>query len=154
MRECIIKKRSKHNVDQTEKGKLKRTFNDVLFSSELEKNYYVYLLEQKDKGLIIDIQLQPKYLLQEAFIKHGKKYNKIEYVSDFLVTYADGSKKTIDAKGQMTADFKLKLKMFNMRYPDEILECWSYSKIDGGWILYDDLIKARRKRKKDKGKVH
>ena len=149
----MIKKRSKHNVDQSEKGKLKRTYNNILFASELECNYYKYLLELQEQGKVVSIELQPKYLLQEAFIKHGKKYNKIEYVSDFLVTYSNGDIKTIDAKGQMTPDFKLKLKMWNMKYPDKILECWSYSKCDGGWILYDDLIKARKLRKKIKDKI-
>ena len=149
----MIKKRSKHNVDQSEKGKLKRTHHGILFASELECNYYKYLLELQAEGKVVSIELQPKYLLQEAFIKNGKKYNKIEYVSDFLVTYSNGDIKTIDAKGQMTPDFKLKLKMWNMKYPDKILECWSYSKCDGGWILYDDLIKARKLRKKIKDKI-
>lgn len=143
----MIKKRSKHNVDQSPDGKAKRTYDGILFASEMECNYYKYLLELQTEGKVVSIELQPKYLLQEKFVKNGKKYNKIEYVSDFLVTYSDGLKKTIDVKGQMTPDFKLKLKMWNLKYPDEILECWSYSKCDGGWILFDDLVKARKQRK-------
>lgn len=144
------KDKSKFNVSQTIEGKLKRTHDGILFSSELECNYYKHLLQQKAEGKVVSIELQPKYLLQEAYIKNGKKYNKIEYVSDFLVVYSDMTKKTIDAKGQMTPDFKLKLKLWNMKYPDEILECVSYSKIDNGWILYDDLVKARKQGKKNK----
>lgn len=147
------KEKSKFNVSQSPEGKLKRTFEGILFSSELECNYYKYLLEEKAVGNVVSIKLQPKFLLQEAFIKNGKKYNKIEYVSDFLVVYSDMSQKIIDAKGQMTSDFKLKYKMFNKLYSELILECWSYSKIDGGWILYEDLIIARRNRKKNKSKV-
>ena len=41
----------------------------------------------------------------------------IKYRSDFEVTYADGSKKTIDPKGIKTADFKLKEKMLRFKYP-------------------------------------
>ena len=41
-------------------------------------------------------------------------------------------------------------KMFEHRYPDIPLLWVCYSKIDGGWIDYDELQKARAKRKKEK----
>jgi hypothetical protein len=48
------------------------------------------------------------------------------------------------------ATAKLKKKLFHYKYP-EINYIWiGYSKIDGGYLEYKDIQKARNKRKKDK----
>lgn len=148
----IKKDKSKFNVSQTIEGKLKRTHNSILFASELECDYYKYLLQEQEKGLIKEIILQPKYLLQEKYIRKcdNKRILAIYYVADFLTIDNFGHEKVIDTKGLAKPDALIKRKMMEYLYGDIDFHWISYSKCDGGWIEYDDLIVARRKRKKAK----
>jgi hypothetical protein len=90
--------------------------------------------------------MQPRYLLQEAFEKDGKKYRRIDYVADFEIHHLDGSIEVIDCKGFETTDFKIKKKLFEYKYPHK-LSLVTYSKIDGGWITLEQLSKNRKLRK-------
>lgn len=45
-------------------------------------------------GKISNLQLQPRFLLQESFKKNGKTYRKIEYVADFQ--YIENSKTIVE----------------------------------------------------------
>jgi|YelNatPoosite2B6_FD_2.fasta_scaffold00009_202 hypothetical protein len=139
------KERSKFNVSaKTEK----RTVNDILFDSELEAKYYRdYVLPLMETGEIIKYEIQPRYLLQEAFRHDGKQYRKIEYVADFLVEYKDGQEVIVDIKGMATETAKLKKKWFLKLYPNKKLQWINFSKIDGGWVEID-VINANRKKRK------
>jgi hypothetical protein len=142
-----MKMRSKHNVDMTAKGIAKRTVDGIVFDSELEANYYRYILQDAE---ITEIRIQPKYLLQESFEKYGKKFAKVELVADFEINR--GYEVTvIDVKGNPTETAKLKRKLFDKKYKELLLEWVAYSKMDGGWIDYDTLTKLRKARKKAKG---
>ncbi len=67
------------------------------------------------------IELQPKYELQGKYqTKDGRKIQAITYVADFLIV-VNGDVYVVDYKGMSTPIFKLKVKMFEKRYPDEIL---------------------------------
>ena len=57
--------------------------NGVKFESKKEANRYWELLLLERKGMIKELELQPRFLLQEGFKKNGKTYRKIEYVADF-----------------------------------------------------------------------
>jgi hypothetical protein len=48
----------------------------------------------------------------------GKKIASIKYKADFLVTYADGHQEIEDVKGFSTPVYKLKKRMFMIKYPD------------------------------------
>lgn len=141
-------RKNKYNVDQSDKGKSKRTFNNIIFDSVLEKEYYLYLLAQKESGIIKDIKLQPKFELQPAFNYQGKNIRKIEYIADFKVTYNDNSVIVYDVKGKADATALLKRKLFIFKYPDIKLVWIAYSKRDGGWVDYFEVQNKRRKRKK------
>jgi hypothetical protein len=121
----------------------------IKFDSKNESEYYLHLKKMKEKGLIKDFSLQPEYILQEGFTKRGAKILPIKYRADFEVLTNSGEIVTVDVKGMETADFKLKAKMFEKRYPQELFLV-TYSKIDGGWISLPDLKVARKKRKKEK----
>ena len=43
------------------------------------------LLQLKEQGQVIDIELQPKFLLQDKYIYKGKTVRKMEYIADFKV---------------------------------------------------------------------
>jgi hypothetical protein len=127
--------RQKYNAKKT-------VIDGITFDSKAEATYYVYLKHLQEKGDIIDIELQPVYVLQPAYwkccksidlnttSKHtcslcGKKIPKtsaITYRADFKVTYADGNIEIIDVKGMETAIFKIKKKMFEKVYPEHTIK--------------------------------
>lgn len=128
-------------------GAKKVELDGIVFDSELEAKYYMQLKWLEKNEQILFFRLQPRYLLQEAFEKHGKKHRKIEYVADFEIHHLDGSIETVDVKGYETTDFKIKKKLFEYKYPHK-LSLVTYSKIDGGWIELDELAKRRKERQK------
>lgn len=106
------------------KFKNKKTEIDgIKFDSEMESHYYLYLKELKEEGVVVDFELQPTFILQEGFIKDGKKIRPITYKADFEVTYIDGHIEVIDVKGKMTEEFKLKRKMLLYKYRDINFKC-------------------------------
>ncbi len=96
----------------------KKTIIDgISFDSKAEAARYCQLKLMVRAGIIDNLKLQPKYLLQEAFVKNGKKIQAINYIADF--EYIENGKTVIeDVKGVKTKEFSLKLKMFQYRYPD------------------------------------
>ena len=115
------------------------------------------------------IEMQKEFVLQNKFLivngerieeshKDFKKIQKanpgctiqaIKYIADFVVTYKDGSIKVIDVKGQKTADFKLKEKMFNYMYP-QYNKLFCVVKYNGEWLEYDEANKIKKSNKKSK----
>jgi len=154
VREII--KRSKHNVDISPSAKKKRTLNGHEFSSDLEFRYYKYLLDLQTQGKVKNIELQPKYILQEKYKRKsdGKSILAIYYISDFRITYSDDSVQVVDTKGDPDNMAILKRKIFEKLYPDVDFHWIAYSKQDSdiGWIEYDELKKLRSARKKAKDK--
>lgn len=104
------KRKSKYNNKKIE-------LDGYTFHSQLEADYYTQLkLRQKAKDILF-FKLQPRYLLQDAFEKDGKKYSKIEYVADFEIHHTDGSIEVVDTKGVLTDVFRIKEKLFHAKYP-------------------------------------
>jgi Protein of unknown function (DUF1064) len=130
---------SKYNSKKVE-------LDNHIFDSQLEARYYQQLKWLQEHEQILFFRLQPRYLLQEAFEKDGKKFRRIDYLADFEVHHLDGSIEVIDIKGMETEAFKLKRKLFEKKYPHK-LSLITYSKIDGGWIELDQLKKNRKLRK-------
>jgi hypothetical protein len=131
---------SKYNARKT-------VIDGIEFDSQAEGKYYLNLLNQKREGVIKDFTLQPRFTLQEAFEKNGKKYRKIEYVADFEVVHLDEDIEIIDVKGFETPDFKIKRKLFEKRYPYK-LNLVKYVKKYGGWVTVDEWRKLKREEKK------
>ena len=91
----------------------------ILFDSRREAHRYGELKLLEKIGLIRNLKLQPRYLLQEKFTHQltGCKHRAIEYVADF--EYEELGKKIVeDVKGMQTDMFKLKAKLFDYKYPD------------------------------------
>lgn len=87
------------------------------FDSKREGNRYKELRLLERVGKISNLELQPRFLLQDSFKKNGKTYRKIEYVADFK--YIENGKTIVeDVKGMQTDVFKLKHKIFEKVYPD------------------------------------
>jgi hypothetical protein len=132
---------SKYNAKRVE-------IDGIKFDSELEARYYTEVLKPMQTELGIKVIIHPSYELQEQFKKHNKTYGKVMYEADFEIVI-DGIKTVIDIKGMATETAKLKRKLFIHKY-DTPLNWICWSKIDGGWVSYDDLQVARRLRKKAK----
>lgn len=95
-----------------------------VFDSVKEGKRYRELALLEQAGEISDLELQPKFLLQESFRKNGKTYRSISYIADFM--YKQNGKTIVeDVKGIKTDVFKLKLKLFEYKYPElEIKIIW------------------------------
>ena len=104
-------KKSKYNNRKT-------VVDGITFDSKKEADYYCALKLLKQSGEIRDFGLQPKYELQPAFEKNGKKYRPITYVADFVIVNNDGTTEVVDVKGVETQVFKIKKKMFEYQYPE------------------------------------
>lgn len=153
-----MRTRSKFGVSMTEKGKAERTCMDyitgepICFDSKLEKKYYEEIVVPGLKdGTFKSVDRQKRYVLQPSFKYQGKTIRAIEYVSDFTLTYPDGSMLVVDVKGRPTADAKIKKKMMHYVYP-ELNFIWVAHTKATGWLEYDALEKIRREKKKEKKK--
>ena len=88
-----------------------------VFDSAKEAQRYKELKLLERAKEIGNLELQPRFLLQESFKKNGKTYRKIEYVADFK--YIENGKTIVeDVKGLQTDVFKIKHKLFEKKYPD------------------------------------
>lgn len=87
------------------------------FDSIRESQRYKELKLLERAGKIKNLELQPRFLLQDSFEKNGRVFRKIEYVADFQ--YIENGKTIVeDVKGMQTDVFKLKHKIFEKVYPN------------------------------------
>lgn len=126
-------------------GNVKTVVNGITFDSKAEATYYNQLKWLKQAEQIKGFKLQPRYILQDAFVKNGKKYRKIEYVADFEVHKLDGQLKLLDIKGTKTKEFLLKKQLFERKYLDT-LSVLAYDD-HYGFIELDKLKKMQRSKK-------
>ena len=96
----------------------KKTQIDMyVFDSVKEAKRYKELKLLERAGEISNLELQPRFLLQDSFKKNGRTYRKIEYVADFK--YIEKGKIIVeDVKGIQTDVFKIKHKLFEKIYPE------------------------------------
>lgn len=130
---------SKYNAKKVE-------YKGVVFDSKIECDYYQYL--ERNLGDEYDyIELQPRYEL----IPKMNNQRKTEYIADFALFKDDVLVEVIDVKGMPTEVAKLKAKIFRDKYPNIkltwICKAPKYTGLE--WIEYDELIKVRRKRKRE-----
>ena len=99
----------------------KITIDGILFDSKREGNYYTKLKLMQNAGLIWNLELQKKYILQASFTFNGKKIREISYYADFVYEDKDGLH-VIDTKGYRTDTYKLTKKLFIKKYGVDIEE--------------------------------
>lgn len=111
-------------------GNIKTEYNGTVFMSKKESKYAEQLdflkKASKDHERVVSYEMQVPFVLQDAFVDSmGQKHAKITYVSDFVVTYADGRVEVHDVKpstGFTTNIFKLKKKMLLYRHRNIIFK--------------------------------
>lgn len=106
-------RRSKYNAK-------KKVVDGHLFHSTKEAERYCELKLFLKAGLIRNLVLQPRFLLQDEFFdKNGVKHKKIVYVADFSYIDNDGKAIVEDVKGVLTDVYKIKKKMFLKIYDEQ-----------------------------------
>ena len=96
---------------------IKTTIDNVKFDSKAEANRYLELKMLLKTKKISELELQPKFLLQNKFVDlKGIKHGAITYVADFSYD-EDGRAIVEDVKGMLTPVYKLKKKLFLYAYP-------------------------------------
>lgn len=125
-------------------GNKKVELDGHVFDSQAEVKYYQQLKWLQAHGDILLFRLQPRYLLQEAFEKDGKKHRRIDYIADFEVHHKDGSIEVVDIKGFETEVFKIKRKLFEKKYPHKL----SVIALDKtfGFVDIDEVKKYKKPR--------
>lgn len=102
--------RSKYNA-------IKTLVDGIKFDSIKEAKRYQELKLLERAGAIKELELQPRFLLQDKFTLDGTTHRKIEYVGDFK--YWDNKEKkwiVEDVKGVKTQVYLIKKKLFLKRY--------------------------------------
>lgn len=105
-------KKNKYNAD-------KIVLDGHKFDSKFEAEHYASLKLLERAGVIHNLILQPRFLLQESFMYQGHRERKIEYVADFQYEL-DGQTIVEDTKGFRTETYKLKRKLFLYKYGDKV----------------------------------
>jgi hypothetical protein len=94
------------------------------FDSKKEAQDYVTLKLLEQAGQIEHLTLQPRFVLQDAFMDaNGVKHRKMEYVADFM--WRDkytGKIHVKDTKGFSTKEYRLKARLFRKLYPQYVYE--------------------------------
>ena len=138
------------NAVETKYMAKKIIINEQKLDSRLEADYYLYLLQLKKEGTIVDFDLKPVFTLQPPFVKNGVKFSAIKYIADFSVSYPNGDIEIIDTKGIITADFALKKKIFEYNFPTLHLRILKFVQGMGGWIEHDKRKKLTKLKTKNK----
>lgn len=98
----------------------KATVDGHTFDSKREAERYCELKFFVRAGEIRNLELQPRFLLQDKFVdKQGNKHRKIEYVADFLYIDKLGRNVVEDVKGVLTDVYKIKKKIFLKKYDSQ-----------------------------------
>lgn len=114
----------KSKEQKVSKYKNKKVVCDgIKFDSAKERNYYLKFKMMEEAGIIKDLELQKKFILQKGYTINGKKRREISYKADFCyVTTKDDKLHVVDIKGFKTDVYKLKKKLFELKYGIELEE--------------------------------
>ena len=128
--------RSKYNVSS---NKSCRTYNGIVFDSEMEMKYYRdVILPKSETGEITAYELQKKFELQPKAIG--------DYIADFYVGYRDGSTEVVDVKGMPDKVAQIKKKMFLYKYPEQKYIWITYVNRQIGWVEYEKAQEMKKRR--------
>jgi len=102
-------------------GSRKVEVDGIKFDSAKEAKRYKELILLQKTGTVLEIELQPSFVLQEGYKRFGKSIRPITYRADFKVKWKDGRVTVEDVKPSKnftTSVYKIKKKMLLYVYPD------------------------------------
>ena len=96
-------------------------YNGIKFDSKKERARFITLKQLEKAGIIKELELQKKFLLQEGYTNaEGKKRRPIYYIADFYYFDLLKDKWVVEdvkaSKTYKTEVYKLKKKMFEYKY--------------------------------------
>lgn len=94
----------------------KTVVDGITFDSKKEAKRYEFLRAMQKTGDIANLELQPVFVLQQAFKFNGQSVREIKYVADFRYQF-NGKIYVEDTKGFKTEAYKLKRKMLLRTLP-------------------------------------
>ena len=109
---------------------LKHTVDGITFDSRREARAYQSLKVLRDTGAILDLRLQPRFMVQDAFrTADGTKVRAITWRPDFSFVRAEAPEQLciVECKGgkaTQTQAFQLRLKMFRAKWPGVEIQIW------------------------------
>ncbi len=109
----------------------RKTVDNIQFRSTLEADAYQLLKAWERAGHISDLELQPRFLLQARFLRHGVSIRGMHYTADFRFV-RDGRTVVVEAKGFRTQAFELRRKLFLKKYPELGYEIWDRERVNAG----------------------
>lgn len=98
---------------------IKEWVDGICFDSKKEAEFYRTLKLLLRVGEIKGFCRQARFIITDGTDKENRA---VEYVTDFIVFYKDGTYRIIDTKGIQTKEFKLKMKAFKEKYPELTIE--------------------------------
>lgn len=98
----------------------KTVVDGITFDSKKEARRYSELKLMEKAGDIYNLELQPRFLLQDKFRYKGEPFRKVEYIADFRYTDKTGATVVEDVKGYKTETYNLKKKWFLRQYGELI----------------------------------
>lgn len=131
-------------------GNKKTLLDGHKFDSQLEAKFYEYLKQLKKEGKISYFDMQVPFEIIPSYTSPtGKKIRATKYIADFVVYHFDGSREVFDPKGQETDVFKIKRKLFELKYGEPLI-CVTHKPTYGGWVTLEELEKKRKEKKSSK----
>lgn len=119
----MISKGKKSFSSGNKYGAKKTAVDGITFDSKHESQDYLRYKSMEKAGIIQNLQLQKKFILQEGFTNNqGQKIREIAYFADFYFL-RDGKQYVVDSKSVITKKdktYRLKKKLFEFRYKDII----------------------------------
>lgn len=109
------------NIPNTKESKYKSRqiiVDGIKFPSQKEADFYCNLKILLRAGEISGFCRQARFVVTE-----GNEQNScVEYITDFVIFYPNGTYRIVDVKGYKTEVFKLKMKSFSEKYPNLTVE--------------------------------
>lgn len=112
--------RNKYHVSP----KAERTLDGRTFASKAEMNRYAELCMMEKAGLIFRLMCQPRFVLQEGYVRKASVMHPAEvvkpmlYFADFAYNEPGNSLRVVeDVKGYKTKEYQLKKKLLLAKYP-------------------------------------
>lgn len=90
------------------------------FDSKKEAYRYCELKLLLKANEISELELQPKFRLQEGFNYKNERLRPVDYIADFKYKDSDGTIIVEDTKGYKTKDYIIKKKWFLKQYGNNI----------------------------------
>ncbi|MCB0142291.1 MAG: DUF1064 domain-containing protein [Caldilineaceae bacterium] len=113
-------KKHKHNAQRSE-------VDGVKYDSGGERQRHQVLMQWEMAGVICNLELKPRYVVQEKFRYRGQSFPAMTYTPDFRYVMTDTGQEVVEdwkkldrktGKPYITKDFSARIKMFLYRYPN------------------------------------